>query len=102
MNGIKNPLKYLHLQKKEAWHRIFLGHFRVPFTILKQILLQNLSYEDEFHLNVHVWTNRAHFLWKVLHQVKGGKINADKHFFLNNQILLLHLFLTNLDDSNLQ
>lgn len=41
------------------------------------------------------------FFWKVLQQVKGGKINADKHF-VNNQILLLHLFLTNLDDSNLQ
>lgn len=43
------------------------------------------------------------FSWKVLRQVKGGKIhvNSDK-YFVNNQILLLHLILINLDDSNLQ
>lgn len=41
--------------------------------------------------------------WKDLRQVKGGKIhvNSDK-YFVNNQILLLHLILINLDDSNLQ
>jgi len=48
-----------------------------------------------------LWEIKLIVFSKVLQQVKGRKINAEKHF-VNNQILLLHLFLTNLDDSNLQ